>query len=419
MKIAVISLGCKVNTCESESIATKLRSLGHTVVNEFEKADAYIINTCAVTQEAEKKSRQCVARVRKYNKDAKIYIIGCASEKDPDQFLSKNAEFVGGNAFKENVCSLPAGTDKTEIPDSYEYMTYSDNSRTRAFVKIQDGCNNFCSYCIIPYIRGRSRSRAIDDILCECNLKALTTQEIVLTGINVSAYGFDIDTNLVELVKALSVVKSRIRFSSLEVNVVTDAFLSAMKNAGNFCEHFHLSLQSGDNEVLKSMNRKYTREEYMAKCDLIRKYFPFAAITTDIIVGFSTETDEAFENSYNLAKTVRFADIHVFPYSRRAGTRAYSWKAVNPKIVKQREERLLELKKELKREFSELALGSVQQVLAEYKEGGFAEGYSNNYVRVYFRVDGEVELGKIYSVRITDLYKDGVKGEVVKSYKGE
>lgn len=414
MKIAVISLGCKVNTCESESIATKLRSLGHTVVNEFEKADAYIINTCAVTQEAEKKSRQCVARVRKYNKDAKIYIIGCASEKDPEQFLSKNAEYIGGNAFKEKVCDLPEGTEKVEIPESYEYMTYSENSRTRAFVKIQDGCNNFCSYCIIPYIRGRSRSRAIDDIMCECNLKALSTQEIVLTGINVSAYGADIGTDLVELVKALSRVNCRIRFSSLEVNVITDALLQAMKNAGNFCDHFHLSLQSGDNDVLKLMNRKYTREEYIQKCNLIRRYFPFSAITTDIIVGFSGETEQAFENTKNLAETVKFADIHVFPYSRRAGTRAYSWKPVDPQTIKQREEKLLSLKKELKREFSELALGSTLEVLAEYKEGGFAEGYSGNYIRVYFSVDGEVQLGKIYSVKITDLYKDGVKGEVVK-----
>ncbi len=414
MKISVISLGCKVNTCESESIATKLRLMGHTVVNEFESADVYIINTCAVTQEAEKKSRQCVARVRKYNKDAKIYIIGCASEKDPDQFISKDAEYISGNAFKENVCDLPSGIDKTEIPKEYEYMTYSDNSRTRAFVKIQDGCNNFCSYCIIPYLRGRQRSRAIDDILCECNLKSLTTQEIVLTGINVSSYGSDIGVTLTELVKALSSINSRIRFSSLEVNVITRQFLQALKNAGNFCAHFHLSLQSGDNDVLKSMNRKYTREEYIKKCALIREYFPFAAITTDIIVGFSTETEEAFNNSYELAKEVAFADIHIFPYSRRAGTRAYSWKVLDPSIIKARENKLFELKKELKREFAEASIGSTQSVLVEYTDGGFAEGYSDNYLRVYFKTYNEAEIGKIYSVRITELYKDGVKGEVIK-----
>lgn len=412
MKISVISLGCKVNTCESESIATKLRLMGHTVVNEFESADVYIINTCAVTQEAEKKSRQCVARVRKYNKNAKIYIIGCASEKDPEQFISKDAEYISGNAFKEKVCDLPTGIDKTEIPKEYEYMTYSDNSRTRAFVKIQDGCNNFCSYCIIPYLRGRQRSRAIDDILCECNLKALTTQEIVLTGINVSSYGSDIGITLTDLVKALSSINSRIRFSSLEVNVITRQFLQALKNAGNFCAHFHLSLQSGDNDVLKSMNRKYTREEYMQKCALIREYFPFAGITTDIIVGFSTETEEAFNNSYELAKDVAFADIHIFPYSRRAGTRAYSWKSLDPSVIKARESKLFELKKELKRQFAESALGSTQKVLAEYTDGGFAEGYSDNYLRVYFKTFNEAELGKIYNVKITELYKDGVKGEV-------
>ena len=417
MKIAVISLGCKVNTCESESIATKLRQLGHTVVNEFDKADAYIINTCAVTQEAEKKSRQCVARVRKFNKDAKIYIIGCASEKNPDQFLQKDIEYIAGNANKEGVCNLPIGVNKEELPKVFENMTYSDNSRTRAFVKIQDGCNNFCSYCIIPYLRGRNRSRSIDDIICECNIKSLYTQEIVLTGINVSAYGEDIKATLIDLVKALSNVYCRIRFSSLEVNVISREFLEAMENAGNFCPHFHLSLQSGDDEVLKSMNRKYTRAEFIEKCNLIREYFPFAAITTDIIVGFSTETDEGFQNTYDLAKEIGFADIHVFPYSRRMGTRAYSWKLVDPSIIKEREQKLLALKQELKRNFSESAIGSTRQVLAEYKEGGFAQGYDEYYLRVYFDVEGEVELGKIYKVKITDLYRDGVKGVVINKRK--
>lgn len=413
MKISVISLGCKVNTCESESIIAKLRNLGHEVVSEFEIADAYIINTCAVTAEAEKKSRQCVARVRKYNPNAKIYIMGCASERNFEQFQNKNAEFICGNATKEQVCEFPSGVSVPELPKDYEYMTYSENTRTRSFVKIQDGCNNFCSYCIIPYLRGRERSRSIDDIIIECNVKALQTSELVLTGINVSAYGKDIGTNLVELVKALSKLKTRIRFSSLEVNVITKEFLEAMKSAGNFCEHFHLSLQCGDDEELKSMNRKYTRQEYIDKCKLIYEYFPKAAITTDIIVGFSTETEEAFENTYNLACEVNFADIHVFPYSRRSGTRAYSWKTLPDNVIKEREQKLLALKRELKRNFCENSIGSIQEVVAEYTEGGFAQGYSRNYIRVYFDVLGETELGKVYKVKITELYKDGVKGEVV------
>lgn len=413
MNIAVITLGCKVNTCECESIISKLRSMGHNVVSEFEVADAYVINTCAVTAEAEKKSRQCVARVRKYNPNAKIYIMGCASQRNPEQFMNKNADFICGNTNKEQVCDFPTGVSVTELSKQFEYMTYSENSRTRAFVKIQDGCNNFCSYCIIPYLRGRNRSRAIDDIIIECNIKALQTSEIVLTGINVSAYGEDIGTDLVALVKALGNLKTRIRFSSLEANVITKELLDAMQNAGNFCEHFHLSLQCGDNEELKSMNRKYTREEYIEKCNLIYSYFPNAAITTDIIVGFSTETEQAFENTYNLAKEVHFADIHVFPYSRRSGTRAYSWKPLPDNVIKEREAKLLSLKKELKRNFAESFIGSVQEVVAEYKDGGFAQGYSRNYLRVYFDVIGEVDIGKIYKIKITDLFKDGVKGEVV------
>lgn len=413
MKVSVITLGCKVNTCESESIVAKLKSMGHEAVGEFEIADAYVINTCAVTAEAEKKSRQCVARVRKYNPDAKIYIIGCASERNFEQFLNKNTDFIGGNANKEQVCDFPSGVNVGDLPKEYEYLTYSENTKTRSFVKIQDGCNNFCSYCIIPYIRGRERSRAIDDIIIECNVKALQTSEIVLTGINVSAYGKDVGTDLVQLVKALSNLKTRFRFSSLEVNVITRELLEAMRSAGNFCEHFHLSLQCGDDEELKSMNRKYTRAEYIEKCKLIYSFFPNAGITTDIIVGFPTETDEAFENTFNLAKEVEFADIHVFPYSRRSGTRAYSWKPIDPNVVKEREERLLTLKKELKRKFSEDKIGSVQEVVAEYSECGTAQGYSRNYVRVYFDVSGEIESGKVYKIKITELYKDGVKGEIV------
>ena len=406
MKIAVISLGCKVNTCESESIATKLRSLGHTVVNEFEKADAYIINTCAVTQEAEKKSRQCVARVRKYNKDAKIYIIGCASEKDPDQFLSKNAEFVGGNAFKENVCSLPAGTDKTEIPDSYEYMTYSDNSRTRAFVKIQDGCNNFCSYCLIPYLRGRSRSRELQNVIEEVKTLSENTDEIVLTGIDLMAYGKDNNTSLAELIRKLSDIDIRIRLGSVYAEKIDEELLDALFNLNHFCPQFHLSLQSGDSDVLKSMNRRYTADDYEKKIELIRRYDDNASITTDVIVGFPTESEAAFANTYDFLQDIEFSDIHVFPYSRRSGTRAAKMQTIPPDVMNVRKHKLLELKKELSESYHRKNIGKLQRVLIEEQVGDYMVGYSENYLKVYTK-----KQGNIVECYPTQLYKDGLLEE--------
>lgn len=417
MKISVISLGCKVNTCECESIVAKLKGMGHDVSMEFCTADCYIINTCAVTQEAEKKSRQAVTRVRKFNPNAQIYIIGCASQKNADQFKDRNPDFIGGNKNKESVCDFPSGVSVVEPDKLFENMTYSESERSRAYVKIQDGCNNFCTYCIVPYLRGRSRSRSIDDVICECNLKALETSEIVLTGINLSAYGKDIGLTLTDLVKALQGIKARIRFGSLEVNVIDSKFLSAMKNAGNFCPHFHLSLQSGDDNVLKSMNRHYTAKEYIEKCELIYKYFPDAAITTDIIVGFPTESEDAFENSYKLAETVSFADIHVFPYSRRSGTKAYSMKLIDGGIVDKRVAKLTELKHRLKREFAQKNLGMQLEVVAEYTQAGLAEGYSENYLRTYFRVSGDVIIGKKYKILALETYKDGVIGEI-RSNKG-
>ncbi|MBQ7652969.1 MAG: tRNA (N(6)-L-threonylcarbamoyladenosine(37)-C(2))-methylthiotransferase MtaB [Clostridia bacterium] len=410
MKISIITLGCKVNTCESESIAAKLKNLGHTVTNEFEKADAYIINTCAVTQEAEKKSRQCVARVRKYNAKAKIYVIGCASEKNPDQFDGKGVTYISGNAMKSLVAQFPEGKAIRELPTQYENMCYSENMLTRSFVKIQDGCNNFCTYCIVPYLRGRARSREPDDIYNECVQKSEATSEIVLTGINTSAYGVDLGITLTDLVVTLATVNARFRFSSLEVGIIDDVFLTAIKEAGNFCPHFHLSLQSGDDEVLKSMNRHYTRDEFIAKCDLIRQYFPEAAITTDIIVGFPTETDEAFGNTKRLVRRVNFADIHVFPYSRRQGTKASNMKLVEDSVVEARKADLLVLKRDMKREFVQNQLGKTLEVVAEYKDGSYAQGYSENYVRVYFTAQGEVRLGKKYYVKAEDLYSDGVRG---------
>ena len=292
MKTAVINIGCKVNQCECDSLMTGLNQLGHEVSDELVFADNYIINTCAVTKEAERKSRQFVGKVKRINPKADVYVIGCASEKNAEQFSIKGVKYVSGTAKKEAVLQMISGVHIADLPDEYEQLPLGTNFRARAYVKIEDGCNNFCAYCIIPYLRGRCRSRSIESIREECLKLAQDTDEIVLTGINVSCYGPDIGTSLGALIIALSDLPARIRLSSLEANVIDEDFLQTLVKAGNVCPHFHLSLQSGSDTVLQSMHRRYTAEEYKEKVDLIRSYFPTAAITTDIIVGFPTETEE-------------------------------------------------------------------------------------------------------------------------------
>lgn len=408
MKIVVYNLGCKVNQYECDSLVASFEKAGHTVSCELEAADLYVINTCAVTQEAEKKSRQCIARMRKYNPNAKIYVTGCAAQKNPEQFEGKGVTHISGVAGKNLICSFPEGKDISPLPSVYENSEYGKATRSRAFIKVQDGCNNFCSYCIIPYLRGRIRSRMPVDVLTECNIRALETDEIVLTGINLSAYGKDIGLSLADLIIYLSGVKARIRLGSLEVNVIDKKFLSAMAKAGNVCPHFHLSLQSGDDGVLKDMNRHYTRKEYMEKVDLIREYFPDAGITTDIIVGFPTETEEAFANTLDLAEKVQFSDIHIFPYSRRQGTKAYSLGSIDRAVVDARIEKLEKLRHTLRRNFLSTYCESEFEVVAEYATDFYIEGYTDNYIRVYISKTATPRIGRIYRVRATGIYQNGL-----------
>ena len=413
MKVAIINLGCKVNQCECDSIAERFKKDGFEVAQEFCPADVYVINTCAVTQEAEKKSRQCVARVRKYNPEGKVYVIGCASQKNPDQFDNKGVTYIGGNAAKMAVCDLPVGVDVKPLPTKFETMDLGYGSHAREVVKIEDGCNNFCTYCIVPYLRGRVRSRSIDDILCECRLRALSCREIVLTGINTSAWGEDIGYKLSDLVKALKDVPARFRFGSLEVNVVDAKLLRAMKDGGNFCDHFHLSLQSGDDGTLKDMNRHYTSAQFAEKVRLIRDYFPQAAITTDIIVGFATETDERFDNSLAFARSIRFANIHVFPYSRRAGTKAYPLPPVDPQVVSERVKRMTALKNELIDDYLHSNIGYRLQAVMETEDDLFVVGHTVNYIKIYLPRSSSVKIGEMYEVVGTEIYKDGLLGKRV------
>ncbi|MBO5363822.1 MAG: MiaB/RimO family radical SAM methylthiotransferase, partial [Clostridia bacterium] len=324
MKAVVYTLGCKVNDVESGSIIRGLEELGYEVSRELDEADLYIVNTCAVTAEAERKSRQTVGKVIKRNPSAKVIVCGCASEKSPFDFLGKGDTVyaVTGAKRKNKVLEIVRGgfaesTQGVQIEEEkvYEEMPLPECLKTRNFVKIQDGCNRFCSYCVIPYLRGRSRSRSLESAANE--ILASTAQETVVTGIDVSEYKDERGRDLADLMLAVKDADTRIRLGSLEVSLITERFLYALKQVKRFAPQFHLSLQSGSDRVLKSMNRRYTRAEYLEKCKMMYDAFPNAAITTDIIVGFPTETEEDFEDSLRIVEEAGFAQIHAFPYSPR------------------------------------------------------------------------------------------------------
>ena len=413
MKAVVYTLGCKVNDVESGSIIRGLEEMGYTVSRELEVADLYIINTCAVTAEAERKSRQTVGKFIKCNPSAKIIVCGCATQKSPSAFLEKGEGVyaVTGAQRKNKVLEIVRegllGACKgaqIESEKTYEEMPLPECLKTRNFVKIQDGCNRFCSYCVIPYLRGRSRSRALESAAAEILQSA--AQETVVTGIDVSEYKDENGHDLADLMLAIKDADTRIRLGSLEVSLITDRFLSALQQVKRFAPQFHLSLQSGSNVVLKSMNRHYTREEYLAACQKIYAAFPNAAITTDIIVGFPTETEEDFLQSLSIVEEAGFAQVHAFPYSPREGTNAYKrYKELPCALKKERVERLLAVAAAQKRRYMESFIGKEIELVPENCFNGYTEGYSENYIRVYVAGDVGKEPTRVC---VEDLFKDGV-----------
>lgn len=416
MKFSVFSLGCRVNTYEGQAIVEKLIENGYEATDELVSADYYVLNTCSVTAEADKKSRQAVARAKKLNPNAKIFICGCSSQNNAKRFeekdgvifisgVSKKSEFVdkilrfiktGENEVKTDVCDLP-----TVYEDSYVARL----TTARAFVKIQDGCNNFCSYCIIPYLRGRSRSRSIESIKKEIELFVGKTKEVVLTGINVSAYGRDIGTSLKCLILALKDVPLRKRFGSLECMVIDEELLSCMKESG-FCPSFHLSMQSGCDKTLADMNRKYTSEKFLQIVALIRKYFPDAGITTDVIAGFPQESNEDFEKTYETCKRAKFMHMHVFPYSEREGTRASKMIQVPKQLRVERADKLIKLSNEMNLEFLKSQKGKIYTVFIEESAGEYNVGYTDNFIKVYTKA----KIGSFDRHEINEPYLDGVIG---------
>ena len=393
-KVCVFTLGCKVNQYDSDAMLAVFEHAGFEICEGLEYADVYVINSCAVTAEAEKKSRQSVARILKINPDARIYVCGCASQNNFSQFAKNNVEYISGTdgklGFARKIVNQYVNDEQFDkiVPDSFDISKeFEDNDgvvnlRTRHFIKVQDGCNNFCSYCLVPYVRGRSRSRAVDSVVRELETVKNVAKEVVVTGINLSAYGKDIDTSLANLMIALSKFDFSVRLGSLEVGVITKEFLDATAKIKRFCPHFHLSLQSGDDTVLKQMNRKYNCAQYFDAVQLIRKYYPSAAITTDIIVGFPTETEEQFENSMAFARKVGFSDIHVFPYSSRRGTVAGRMKTLDPDVVTDRQKRMTAVKKELVDNYLNKQIGMPVNVLFETQEDDIWCGHAPNYVKV-------------------------------------
>ena len=415
MKVSVITLGCKVNEYESQSIMQQFKQEGYEIAEGLVEADVYVVNTCAVTNMGERKSRQVMSKIEKLNKDAKIIVCGCAVQNNPAQFLTnKNVLALTGNNGKHEIMKFVKAENKT-LPEldheNYCEMPTPIETRSRKYIKIQDGCNYFCTYCIIPYLRGRSRSRDMQEILTE--IKNTQASEVVLTGINMSDYRIQGELALKTLVKEIDKLNKRFRISSIECLVLDDEMIKILKSCKNFCPHFHLSLQSACNETLKRMNRHYTIEQFKAIVSKLKKEFPNASISTDIIVGFKGETEEEFANTVKNLKEIEFSFMHIFPYSERSGTMAMKLPNPVPKeVATNRVKMLQELNKEFKTKFFKQNQETTQKVLIEEIDGNTSLGYTDNYIYTY--IEGKHNVGDIVNVQLIKPHLQGMKGEIVK-----
>jgi len=413
MLASVITLGCKVNEYESQSILNQLKTVGYEITEGLVKADVYIINTCAVTNMAERKSRQVLSKIEKLNQDAKIIVCGCAVQNNPSQFLiNKNVIALTGNAGKEEIIKFIEKENKV-LPEidhkCYHKMARPIETRTRQFIKIQDGCDFFCSYCLIPYVRGRSRSRDLNDIIDE--IKNTKANEIVLTGINMSDYKIDGKLALKTLIKEVDKLNKRFRISSIECLALDDEMLEILAISKNFCPHFHLSLQSACNETLKRMNRHYTIEEFKEIVNKIKNKFTLPHIATDIIVGFKGETEEEFNNTVKNVEDIEFSSMHIFPYSERSGTVASKMTgSVDKCTAKQREKVLQELNLKFRQKFLKANENTTHTVLIEEVADNYSLGYTENYIYTY--IEGKHKIGDIVSVKLTEIYNNGMKGKI-------
>lgn len=428
-KAALHNLGCKVNAYETEAMQHLLEEAGYEIVPFTQKADVYVINTCSVTNMADRKSRQMLHKAKKNNPDSIVVAAGCYVQTSEKEVLNDlSVDIVIGNDRKHDLVRLLEEYSLDSVNDTVDDINdgkhdfeelFIDQTKehTRAFIKVQDGCNQFCSYCIIPYARGRVRSRRFENVIAEVErLAANGFKEVVLTGIHLSSYGVDFEeaVGLLELIQAVNAVKGieRIRLGSLEPKIVTEHFASELSKLDKICPHFHLSLQSGCDATLKRMNRKYTTKEYERGCELLRKYFVHPAITTDVIVGFPGETEEEFEQTKAYLEHIHFYEMHIFKYSKRKGTRAAVMPdQIDEQIKAARSEKLIALGHDMSKEFRKFYIGKNEEVLFEEKavigDKEYFVGYTKEYVKAAKETDENLE-NQIVSGRISGMLTDEI-----------
>lgn len=414
---AVCTLGCKVNAYESDCLSAMFEKAGLTRVSFDDAADIYLVNTCSVTNTGDKKSRQAIRRARRTNPDAFIAVLGCYAQADPDAVKRSGADLVAGTSDRERLVSLALSGKREllvrDIGAVREFEALPDGGapdRTRAYIKIQDGCNNFCTYCIIPYTRGRVRSRDFADAVAEAKRRVEQGFcEIVLTGIEVYSYGSDLgNVTLLDLIRAIDreASPSRIRLSSIDPRAFTDDFIAALPDISSLCHHFHIAAQSGSTATLRRMGRPVSAEDFLLITKKLRAALPDVGITTDIITGFPGETEEEFSQTRAFVREAAFSRLHVFPYSERRGTKAAAMEQLPVPLREARARLLIEDGKLLMRDFAGRFSDKELLVLFEQGKNGVYEGYSDNYIRVFAESDTDLS-GRIVSVRAGKVTGDG------------
>lgn len=416
---SILTLGCKVNQYESEAMAELFEKNGYIQVdNDTDVADVYIVNTCTVTNLSDRKSRQYIRRAKRENPDSTVAVVGCYAQVAPKEVEKiEGVDVVIGTSERSKIVDLIEEAKEEDkkiniVRDikkdrDFQFIKIDENfHKTRSYMKVQDGCNRYCTYCIIPYARGTIRSRRIGDCVREAiRLANAGYKEIILTGIHVGSYGVDLGpVRLIDLIEAIAEVDGieRIRLSSVEPNIISEDFMRRAIACSKLCDHFHLSLQSGSNKVLKDMNRHYNREEFIEKTKIIKKYMPYAGLTTDIIVGFPGESDEDFEDSMSIVREVEFSKVHVFKYSKRKNTPAANRAdQVDGNIKIKRSEELIKLQDQYLKKFREKNMPRTLKVLFEEFDQGYYFGYTDNYIRVKVKSDKDL-INKILDVRLVD-----------------
>ncbi|MDR1627347.1 MAG: tRNA (N(6)-L-threonylcarbamoyladenosine(37)-C(2))-methylthiotransferase MtaB [Oscillospiraceae bacterium] len=429
MNVHIITLGCKVNFCESESVSQMFLRSGYGLSGNIESAGVVVINSCSVTAEADRKTRQIIRKVRKTNPSCVLALMGCMPQtagQEPDIF--SEADIVIGNKDKVNVVNIVSRfiNDRSKILNVFSFEKDEPfcslpvcevKSRSRAFLKIQDGCNKFCSYCVIPYARGRARSKSLDSILKDSkSFSELGFKEIVLVGINLSSYGCDIGSNLCEAVETVCSVQGicRVRLSSIDPQILTPDIVDRISKMKKLCPQFHLSLQSGSDFVLKSMNRPYTNNQYISIVKNIKSKIPKATITTDIMVGFPGETEDDFSKTLDIISEAEFLKVHVFPYSVRSGTKAaFMQNQIHKQIKTARVKTVMELSLKIAENLLRRSIGKTYSVLYEQKDiNGFYEGYTENYILVKTKSEKDLK-GKLLTTKIVSIQNNWCVGSIL------